>query len=62
MDASPSRDNVPSGKEYFELNKDEPGAVLSTKNHKGGLDGTEDHADGKIFLSLLFVKMTTSDD
>lgn len=24
---------TPSGEEYFELNKDEPGAVLSTKNH-----------------------------
>ena len=42
---------TPSGEEYFELNKDEPGAVLSTKNHRGGLDGTEDHADGKIFAS-----------
>ena len=40
-----------SGEEYFELNKEEPGAVLSTKNHKGGLDGSEDHADGKIFSS-----------
>ncbi|KAL9970390.1 hypothetical protein ACROYT_G022755 [Oculina patagonica] len=38
-----------SGEEFFELNKDEPGAVLFTKNHTGGLDGTEDHADGKIF-------------
>ena len=27
------------------------GAVLSTKNHTGGLDGSEDHADGKIFSS-----------
>ena len=42
---------TPSGEEYFELNKDEPGAVLSTKNHRGDLDGTEDHADGKIFAS-----------
>ena len=40
-----------SGVEYFELNKEEPGAVLSTKNHTGGLDGSEDHADGKIFSS-----------
>ena len=40
-----------SGEEYFELNKEEPGAVLSTKNHTGGLDGSEDHADGKIFSS-----------
>ena len=40
-----------SGEEYFELNKENPGAVLSTKNHTGGLDGSEDHADGKIFSS-----------
>ena len=37
------------GDEYFELNKDEPGTVLSSKNHTGGLEGTEDHLDGKIF-------------
>ena len=42
---------TPSGEEYFELNKGEPGAALSTKNHTVGLDGTEDHADGKIFAS-----------
>ena len=40
---------TPSEEEYFELNKDEPGAVPSIKNHTGGLDGKEDHADGKIF-------------
>ena len=40
-----------AGEEYFELNKEEPGAVLFTKNHTGGLKGTEDHADGKIFPS-----------
>ena len=34
-----------SGEEYFQLNKEKPGAVLSTKNHTGGLDGSEDHAD-----------------
>ena len=38
-----------TGEEYFELNKDEPGTVLSSKNHTGGLEGTEDHSDGKIF-------------
>ena len=42
-----------SGEEYFELNKEEPGAVLSTKNHTGGLDGSEDHADGKIFQAMV---------
>ena len=37
------------GDEYFELNRDEPGTALSSKNHTGGLEGTEDHLDGKIF-------------
>ncbi|PFX31754.1 hypothetical protein AWC38_SpisGene3449 [Stylophora pistillata] len=40
-----------AGEEYFELNKEEPGPVLTTKNHTGGLEGSEDHADGKIFSS-----------
>ena len=35
--------------ELFELNKSEPGAVLTSKNHMAGLDGSEDHSDGKIF-------------
>ena len=35
--------------EYFQLNRSEPGAVLMSKNHTGGLDGSEDHSDGKIF-------------
>ena len=38
-----------NGEEFFELNKSKPGAVLSSKNHTGGLDGSEDHSDGKIF-------------
>lgn len=38
-----------NGQEYFELNKDQPGVVLTSKNHTGGLDGSEDHSDGKIF-------------
>lgn len=37
------------GDEYVELKKGEPGTVLSTKNHTGGLEGTEDHPGGKIF-------------
>ena len=37
------------GQEYFELNRCEPGIVLMSKNHTGGLDGSEDHSDGKIF-------------
>ena len=39
----------PNGEEYFEINKADPGAVLTSKNHTGGLLGTEDHSDGKIF-------------
>ena len=38
-----------TGEEFFELNKAEPGVVLSTENHTGGIDGSEDHGDGKIF-------------
>ncbi|CAB4013627.1 PREDICTED: uncharacterized protein LOC107356369 [Paramuricea clavata] len=38
-----------TGEEDFELNKDEPGMMLSSKNHIGGLEGTEDHSDGKVF-------------
>ena len=38
-----------AGEEYFELKKDQPGTMLSSKNHTGGLEGTEDHSDGKIF-------------
>lgn len=38
-----------NGNEYFELNKSAPGTVLTSKNHTGGLEGTEDHSDGKIF-------------
>ena len=33
-----------NGEEYFELNKDQ-----ASKNHTGGLDGSEDHSDGKVF-------------
>ena len=35
--------------EFFELDKAQPGTVLPSKNHTGGLQGTEDHSDGKIF-------------
>ena len=38
-----------SGLEYFELNRETPGGVFSTKNHQGGLDGTDDPSDGKMF-------------
>ena len=46
-----------TGEEFFELNKAEPGAVLSIKNHTGGIDGSEDHEDGKIFSCPRFQKM-----
>ena len=42
-----------TSKEFIELNKAEPGAVLSTKNQMGGIDGSEDHRDGKIFSCLV---------
>ena len=38
-----------NGEEYFELNKNEAGTVLTSKNHQGGLEASEDHSDGKIF-------------
>ena len=38
-----------SGLEDFELNRETPGGVFSTKNHQGGLDGTDDPSDGKMF-------------
>jgi hypothetical protein len=38
-----------SGEEYFEMNKLEAGTVLTSNNHPGGLEGSEDHSDGKIF-------------
>ena len=40
------------GAEYFELSRNEPGAVLTTKNHQGGIDSTGDHSSGKIFAVL----------
>lgn len=40
-----------SGEEYYELNKEEPRAVPSSKNYAGSLDGSEDHVDGKTFSS-----------
>ena len=36
--------------EYFELNKSQPGTMLSSKNNSGGLEGTEDRSQGKIFV------------
>ena len=38
-----------SEEEFFELNRNEPGLVLASKNHTGGLDGSENPSDGKIF-------------
>ena len=43
---------TPQGVEYFELNRRQPGSLLSTKNHQGGLGDSEDESDAKIFLTL----------
>lgn len=40
---------TPQGQEYFELNRQFPGAVAATKNHQGGLNDDEDESDAKIF-------------
>ena len=40
---------TPQGVEYFELNRRQPGSLLSTKNHQGGLGNSEDKSDAKIF-------------
>lgn len=40
---------TPQGQEYFELNRQFPGAVAATKNHQGGLNDAEDESDAKIF-------------
>ena len=37
------------GEEFFELNKSESGAVLTSKNLQRGLDGSKDHFESKIF-------------
>ena len=42
---------INSGLEYYELNREVPEGVFSTKNHQGGLDGTEDPSNGKMFAS-----------
>ena len=41
--------NPNSGLEYFKLNRETQGGVFSTKNHQGGLNGTDDPSDGKMF-------------
>ena len=40
---------TPQGVEYFELNRRQPGSLLSTKNHQGRLGDSEDESDAKIF-------------
>ena len=40
-----------SGEKYYDLNKEDPGAMLS-KNHSGVLYGTEDHSDDKLKLNI----------
>ena len=40
---------TPQGVEYFELNRRQPGSLLSTKNHQGGLGDSENESDANIF-------------
>ena len=40
---------TPQGEEYFELNREFPGSMPTTKNHPGGLSDAEDESDAKIF-------------
>ena len=42
---------TPQGEEYFELNRQFPGAVPATKNHQRGLLDAEDESDAKIFCT-----------
>lgn len=46
---------TPQGRRYFELQREFSGAVLSTKNHQGGLNDNTDEADGKMFECLRFL-------
>ena len=41
--------STPDGKDFFELNREDAGSVLATKNHQGGLYDPEDEFDGKIY-------------
>ena len=38
--------STPQGRRYYELRRD---ALISTKNHQGGLNDPTDESDGKIF-------------
>ena len=42
---------TPQGRQYFELRKEFPGAILSTKNHQRGVNDNTDEADGKMFVN-----------
>jgi hypothetical protein len=48
-----------TGEEYFELNKDEPGTMLSSKNHTGGLEGTEAPLGREGLCSHKIAKMSS---
>ena len=48
-----------AGEEYFELNKDQPGTMLSSKNHTGGLEGSLRWQDLRHFK---FTKMPCKND
>ena len=42
---------TPQGRRYFELRREFPGAILSTKNHQRGVNDNTDEADGKMFVN-----------
>ena len=43
---------TPQGRRYFELRREFPGAILSTKNHQRGVNDNTDEADGKMFVNF----------
>ena len=49
---------TPQGEEYFELNREFPGSLPTTKNHQGGLRDSEDESesDAKIFAVPEFAR------
>ena len=40
---------TPQGRRYYELRRD---ALMSTKNHQGGLNDSTDESDGKMFEAI----------
>ena len=40
---------TPSGRQYYEIDRSVAGALLSTKNHQGGLKDEENESNAKMF-------------